>query len=78
MTWKDLNPQNIIEIKILYCNYLHKNIGNPDRFSFEEYIENVEQCAMCGEYDWSDNLIDTEGMINGGIGLVCESCRENM
>lgn len=32
-------------------------------------------CPICGEE--TDELIDTEGMINGGIGEVCEQCIED-
>lgn len=78
MSWMDLNQQNITEIKILYSQYVAKNIGNVNRLSFEEFIGDIEQCSMCGCYELRDNLIDTEGMANGGFGLVCESCRGDM
>ena len=32
-------------------------------------------CPLCGEE--TNELIDTEGLINGGIGLVCEQCLED-
>jgi hypothetical protein len=32
-------------------------------------------CPICGEE--TDELIDTEGMVHGGIGEVCEQCLEN-
>lgn len=38
------------------------------------YIE-LDLCECCGE--WVDGLTDTEGMINGGIGMVCDQCLEN-
>lgn len=34
--------------------------------------EDLERCDLCNEL--SETLFDTEGLINGGIGLVCESC----
>lgn len=38
---------------------------------FKEYYQ---LCPMCQEYEHEDNMIDTEGKINGGIGYVCEEC----
>ena len=35
-------------------------------------MEEVYICPICGEE--VDELFDTEGMINGGIGYVCEQC----
>lgn len=32
-------------------------------------------CPSCGNE--TDELIDTEGMVNGGIGEVCEQCIED-
>ena len=38
----------------------------------------LEKCEMCGEYNFSEYLIDTDGMVNGGIGYVCENCKSDM
>ena len=38
------------------------------------YIE-LDLCECCGE--WVDGLTDTEGMMNGSIGMVCDQCLEN-
>lgn len=38
-------------------------------------MEEIVICPLCGEE--TDELIDTEGMINGSIGEVCEQCLEN-
>lgn len=38
----------------------------------------LEKCEMCGSYNLSEDLRDTEGMVNGGIGNVCESCINDM
>lgn len=32
----------------------------------------LQQCACCGE--WFEKLNDTEGLINGNIGYVCDQC----
>lgn len=48
----------------------------------EEFInictDEVAYCAECKELEYMDNLTDTEGMYNGGIGYVCETCLECM
>jgi formylmethanofuran dehydrogenase subunit E len=41
----------------------------------EEVIEDVYACDICGEE--VEELIDTEGMVNGGIGTICPDCAEN-
>lgn len=38
-------------------------------------MEETIICPLCGEE--TDELYDTEGMINGSIGEVCEQCLEN-
>ena len=35
-------------------------------------IIELEQCDCCEE--WFEELYDTEGLINGGIGFICEQC----
>lgn len=37
----------------------------------------MEQCNICKEWFEEDELIDTEGMINGSVGKVCEQCLED-
>ena len=41
----------------------------------EEVIEDVYECDICGEE--VEELIDTEGMLNGGVGCVCAQCLED-
>lgn len=38
-------------------------------------MEEIKTCPICGQE--TDELIDTEGMINGSIGEVCEQCLED-
>lgn len=78
MTWKDLNPQNILEVKLLYLDYLRGKSDSLIRMSFEDFFEHIEQCSMCGEYELRHRMIDTEGLIEGGLGLICQSCRGDM
>ena len=39
--------------------------------------EEKKTCSICQEEFFEDELIDTEGMINGGVGMVCEQCLED-
>lgn len=41
----------------------------------DDDLEELEQCNLCGE--WFNELTDTEGLINGGVGYVCEQCLED-
>lgn len=41
-----------------------------------ENITELYECDNCGEFD--DELFDTEGKINGGIGYVCYQCLQDM
>ena len=43
----------------------------------DDDVEELVLCESCQEYCKEDELHDTEGMINGGIGYVCEQCMEN-
>jgi len=38
---------------------------------------NNQQCNICKEWFEEDELIDTEGMVNGSVGHVCEQCLED-
>lgn len=39
---------------------------------------NLKYCAVCRDAHLEEDLLDTEPMINGGIGYVCEDCLEDM
>ncbi len=39
-----------------------------------EYVN----CDGCNEFENIDDLIDTEGFINGGIGLICPDCIKDL
>lgn len=42
----------------------------------KEEIEK-EKCAICEEEFDEGTLIETEGMVNGGVGKVCEQCLQD-
>jgi hypothetical protein len=39
--------------------------------------EDKEYCPLCNEEMLDDYKVDTEGLINGGIGIICEQCWED-
>lgn len=40
-------------------------------------IEELMVCNICHEYFLENELIDTEGMLNGSVGYCCEQCMED-
>lgn len=40
-------------------------------------LENVRICESCGEATYEEFMVDTEGLVNGGYGIVCDYCYEN-
>lgn len=47
------------------------------KVSFEFYLQDYSRCESCENWFLYDDLTDTEGMLNGGIGKVCEQCLED-
>lgn len=43
----------------------------------EENDIEYEKCSICDEFFEKDSLIETEGLVNGGVGKVCEQCLED-
>lgn len=37
-------------------------------------LEEMRECDYCGEWTREDDLEDTEGAVNGGIGYLCPQC----
>lgn len=40
--------------------------------------EKMAKCPICDEYCREDDMLDTEGLPNGGVGYVCPSCYEDI
>jgi hypothetical protein len=45
----------------------------------EEWYEErgLRKCHICNEWFEEDDLNDTEGLVNGGLGYVCDQCMED-
>jgi hypothetical protein len=35
---------------------------------------NLKKCAICDNWEFEEDLTDTTGFLNGGIGYICENC----
>lgn len=47
-------------------------------FCGNEDYEEMAKCPICDEYCREDDMLDTEGLPNGGVGYVCPSCYEDI
>lgn len=62
------------EIKGIIFDYITKPLEYQSKYNFEDYIYELTKCGQCEEIGEKDNMIDTEQIVNGGIGLICEEC----
>jgi hypothetical protein len=44
----------------------------------QDILENFTRCSSCEDWCDKDDLIDTEEMINGGVGYICASCVDSL
>ncbi len=61
------------KVKLCVLRYLDGQDTEEELMS----ICGIVKCPECGQLVFEDELIDTEGMVNGGIGKVCEQCIED-
>ena len=40
----------------------------------QNILSNFTRCESCGSWFDADDLVDTETMVGGGVGYVCEDC----
>ena len=57
----------------IFKNLIKASMEAPKEEPKEEYLYT---CPQCGEL--VEELFDTEGLLNGGIGKVCEQCIEDL
>jgi hypothetical protein len=61
--------------------YNYRLFYHTDKMNYEEVkylLENFKQCNSCVEWFDSNELIDTEELIGGGVGHVCEACLDTL
>lgn len=55
-----------------------KELIEVAHYCFEDFLEELTKCSACHNWIKDDELEDTEGRLNGGIGRVCEQCIEDL
>lgn len=59
-------------------DYLNETITEVTKYELELMNHfDLSRCE-CGNFELSEDMVDTEGMINGGIGYICQQCKEDM
>lgn len=61
--------------------YNYRVFYHTDSMSYEEVkylLENFTQCNSCDEWFDQDELFDTEQIVGGGVGRVCEACIDTL
>lgn len=68
------------QIKDIIYDYLMKPLSFRAKYGFEDYIEELKKCSNqhCENIEEKDKMFDTERKVDGGVGLVCESCYNDM
>ena len=68
------------QIKDIIYDYLKKPLSYKAKYGFEDYIEELQKCSndSCDNIEEKDKMFDTEGIADGGVGLICESCYNDM
>jgi hypothetical protein len=61
-----------------YSYYVHYYSEMHTYQDAKNILENFSRCSSCDEWYDRDELIDTEMMVGGGVGMVCESCVETL
>lgn len=56
--------ENLHKIKIEKCPHC----------KCDGYFEEMQTCDVCGEYCREDDLIDTEELAGGNVGMLCPDC----
>lgn len=65
------------EIKETIYNYINKPLGYQAKYSYEEYIEELQRCSQCGEVNEKDSMTYHKWDIGQVEELICESCRND-
>jgi hypothetical protein len=59
-----------------YHDFYHS--GRLSYTNVKALLENFTRCESCEQWFDQDDLIDTEQMIGGGVGHVCEDCTNTL
>lgn len=72
---KRISLEDLYGVGDLFRNHHYTEIHIcPNCENEDADIEELKQCPLCEEWFEEDELIDTEGLVNGSVGYVCEQC----
>lgn len=73
---KKMSYEDYYGVSDLFGNYNYTELEVCPECGDED-LEELGACAICQEWFEKDELIDTDGMINGSVGYVCEQCLQD-
>lgn len=80
-TFEEPETKNIMAEEYLGINNMTDTRTRMDvsicPYCNDDDLEELEKCAICEEWNSPDDLYDSEGMVDGGVGYVCEQCLED-
>jgi len=71
-----INNGNTKEVATQKVDYAQDNCPYSYWHKVTDYLDELMLCS-CGEINHESNMFDTEGTINGSIGIVCLDCVKN-
>jgi len=61
------------ELAIEMVNFAYEHCPYSSFHKITDYLDELMVCE-CGEIDHDSNFEDTDGRINGSVGIRCKSC----
>ena len=55
-------------------DYINLPTAEESLKAIVSHLEDLKECDVCGNVETDEYMHDTETMVNGGIGVICESC----
>lgn len=65
------------EIKDTIYNYINKPLSYQAKYSYEEYIEELQRCPICDVINEKDDMTYHKWDVGEVEELICESCRND-
>ena len=68
------------ELAIEMVNFAYENCPYSSFHKITDYLDELMVCENegCDNIEHETNMVDTDGMLYGSLGIVCPSCLENM
>ena len=77
MTLKELYEEGKNTLYEIVSNYLYKSAEYRAKYTFEDYLEELEKCPRCGEINERDKMVYHKWDTGNIEELICESCRND-